>query len=135
MKPETFEFPFGSFYAYERYIVGEPAHGVDIGKPEARMVLDQIAVRYSKPWGYVGNRIHGNSVDPFVYLFAKKESPLFHSMAIVAHSMSMVKIASFEESFVRSAKLEFGVFFDVDIATQWIEASLDQAEGAPMASG
>lgn len=124
MFKETFEFPFGKFYAHETHIVGEPNYGVNLGIPEARIVINTVASRYTKPWGYIGNRLNGNSVDPFVYIFAREEAPLFHTMAIVAHTKATMLVASIEEVCIRSAKLQFGIFVDLDVANQWVVDSI-----------
>ncbi|ADE54046.1 hypothetical protein [Coraliomargarita akajimensis] len=121
MTPEIVEFPFAKFIVHEHFIVGEPAYGVNMGLEELRVAGAQLIPRFEgRPWGYIGNRVNFNSVDPTVYANLKAQAPNFTAMAIVAHAPSTARVAALESVLIRSADLEFGLFDDLEHAQEWM---------------
>jgi len=66
---ETYELEFGTFKRFDRHILGTPHKFVNMEIPEAREVNRVIGSQYTHNYGYIGNRIHHNSVDPTLYLY------------------------------------------------------------------
>lgn len=121
---ERIELPFGTFDIYERYVVGEPAFGVNMGIDEASLVLDRVASRFNRPWGYIGNRINGNSVDPFAYHFVKKTCDQFQAIAIIAGTNATRQVAMLERHFAERENLSFAIFWDLEVAKRWLMLEL-----------
>ncbi len=121
MNPELYDFPFAQFKVYPHYIVGEPVFGANMGLEETHIAREQLVPLFEgRPWGYIGNRVNLNSVDPMVYASLKEKASNFTAMAIVAYAPSTARVAALEEALIRAAKVEFGLFGDLASAEQWM---------------
>lgn len=125
---ERIELPFGKFDIYERYVVGEPDFGVNMGIEEASIILDRVASRFNRPWGYIGNRINANSVDPFAYHFAKKTCDQFQAIAIIAGTSATRQVAMLERHFAERENISFSIFEDLEVAKRWLMLELTNSE-------
>ena len=125
MEPKTHILPFGKYTAYENYIIGEPNEFVNMGIEEACVVVDQIAYKYKGNWGYIGNRVNRNSVDPMVYLFAKREYPNFYAMAVVTYSQHAEEFVFIEKSVADFVNLNFESFRKLNASIAWMKEKLN----------
>ncbi|MBK1880643.1 hypothetical protein [Pelagicoccus mobilis] len=124
MTPQTYVLPFGKYTAFQNVLIGEPVESVNMGIPQARQIIDEIARRFEGKWSYIGNRINRHSVDPMVYIFAKQEAPGFHSMAVVSYSSYTEKFAKIEREIANSVNLDFETFNDLEAAQSWTQQRL-----------
>ena len=125
---KAYDLEFGIFKQYDRYILGTPHKYANMGIPEAREINRVIGQQYTKPYGYIGNRVNIHSVDPTLYLYANKENPLLISVAIVVYSEASRKIAELEKQAADASGMKFGIFDDLDSAIEWTESKLDKVE-------
>ena len=125
---ETYELEFGTFKKFDRYILGIPNKYSNVGIPEAREVNRIIGSQFTQNYGYIGDRINIHSVDPILYLYAGKESPLLKSVAVIVYSESSRKIAELEEQAANTVGFNFSIFDDLDSAVEWTLLGLDKLD-------
>ncbi|MDA0346837.1 MAG: hypothetical protein O3C43_04850 [Verrucomicrobia bacterium] len=125
---ETYELDFGTFKKFDRYILGIPNKYSNLGIPEARKVHRIIGSQFTQNYGYIGDRINHHSVDPTVYLYVGKESPLLKSVAIIVYSESSRTIAELEEQAANTVAFNFGIFDDLESAVAWTLSGLDKLD-------
>ena len=116
--------PFGKFEVYENYIIGEPNAKQDMGISEAESLADQTAYHYNQPFGYIGNRINQNSVDPMAYLLVTRKVPLVRVMAVVSYSSVGDRFLDIERKVAEHAQLRFEVFDRLRTAKEWMDQTL-----------
>ena len=124
----TYELEFGTFTAYDRYIMGIPHLYANIGIEEAREINRVIGSKYTKPYGYIGDRKNNHSVDPRVYLLANKENPFLSCVAIIVYTKSSRQIAELEKQAAEAVGFPFEVFDNFESAVAWTETILQKLE-------
>ena len=124
----TYELEFGTFTAYDHYILGVPHLYANMGIEEAREINRLIGSKYDKPYGYIGDRRNIHSVDSRVYLLANKENPLLKCVAVIVQTESSRQIAELEKQAADAAEFPYGVFDDFESAASWTESVLEKFE-------
>lgn len=124
MEKDIVNLPFGTFRVYPDFVVGEPEANVEMGIEKAKEVASRTLHNFDKPFGYIGNRINVNSLDPMAYLFVTREYPLFKVMAVVSYSSIGSRFLETERLIAEHVDLHFETFRDLPSAKAWVTATL-----------
>ncbi|QYY36546.1 hypothetical protein [Ruficoccus sp. ZRK36] len=124
----THKLPFGNFTIHDRYMIGEFMEGVNFDLPMLDTLTSIAQEHFTRPFGYVANRIHSYSIDPKLYRELDRV-PLMQAMAIVTYRTATWQALQVERGFM--PKMPVGVFFDLTAALSWVETALDKQPSPP----
>lgn len=123
----THKLVFGNFTFHENYMVGEFAEGVNFELPMLDTLSSLAQEHFTKPFGYIANRVHSYSIDPRIY---KKldQVPLLSAFAVVTYRTATWQALQVERGFM--PQMPIGFFFDLTAALNWVESVLERATSA-----
>lgn len=111
----------GTYYFYERFIIGEINEGINFTSKMFEKTLTIALQHYGtkKPFGYISNRIHSYSVFPLDYLNCDEQfMDNFKAYAIVTYTETSQLSTNIEKRF---AQKPFEQFNKLDHAILWME--------------
>ena len=108
---------FGKFDIYEKFMVGTVHYGVHLDKKMIGELLLISDVHFKGAFGYISNRIHSYSVDPFNYKEVDK-LPNFKALAIVGNTNLSKDLFSIEKDFFNGP---MAYFEKMDDAILWMK--------------
>ncbi len=123
----THKLSFGQFTFHANYMVGEFAEGVNFDVPMLDTLGSLAQEHFTRPFGYVANRVHSYSIDPRIYK-QLDQVPLLSALAIVTYRTASWQALQIERGFM--PKMPIGFFFDLTAALNWIENVLEQQPSA-----
>lgn len=132
-KVETYEVKFGTIDVYELFMVVTPHAHVDMGLEELRTLKAVADRHYTGPFGYIANRKNRNSVDIRLHLGARKQVPLWSSLAVVAYSKHTRALGGLEKAVL--GNFPFRLFTSLDEAMEWATDHILELRQTPLPSG
>ncbi len=121
---------FGGVDLYERFLVAIPNRDAGIRSSLAAFVewVGSIAEeQYSKPWGYIGNRINGNASDPSLLAKGRRSGSLCQSFAVVGYSARTREFFELERLVLKG--FPHGYFEELEAAMQWTDEVIRKIRG------
>ena len=96
---KTVEFPFGTFYLTEKYVVSEVNAGVHVEWDHITALFDIIDEYYPKGHkiGFISNRVNDYSSDPNYWKQLNETYPIVVAFAIVSYNHLSYQNASLEK--------------------------------------
>ena len=103
IKHHKLEMPYGNYYLYDNFFVGELNEGVHFDWNKAKEVVEKVIDFYGKDAkiGFISNRINSYSIDPHNWKKIEEEYDLIAGSAIVMYSSSTYMNASIEKQFAK----------------------------------
>lgn len=99
------EMPFGNYYLFEKFFVGELNEGVHFDWNKTKLVAKELIEFYGSDTkvGFISNRINGYSVEPQNWQKVEKEYNLIYASAIIVYNMPSYLNASLEKHFSKNS--------------------------------
>ncbi|WP_343764378.1 STAS/SEC14 domain-containing protein [Gangjinia marincola] len=117
MKEVKKELPFGCFYFFEDYVIGELKEGILLDKKLNKEMIDLCLDHYStKSFVYISNRMQSYAVDPMIYLQCSRIKQL-KGIAVVAEKESQRLNTAIEKHFFQKP---FEAFESLTEAKIWV---------------
>ncbi len=115
---KEFNYPFGSMYCYNNYVIGKLNPGVTVDSEIAMRILTDINDCYGKEKiVFISNREFGHQVDPSVYKLVNTKTMV--GIAIVGTTHEQRIQAASEQSLYNGS---FGYFNNLESAVAWAES-------------
>ncbi|MFD2565382.1 hypothetical protein [Aquimarina rubra] len=113
-----YDLTIGSFYFYNNFMVSEVKKGVTFSVENSSELFKLIEKHFNKntPFFYIANRKNSYSFNPtghyeFIELF-----PNAKAFAVIAYDQLSIRIAKFEQSFIKAPT---GIFDNLEDAIIW----------------
>ena len=101
LKHKKVVFPFGEFYFFENFIIGELYDGIHFDFINALIVIEEIYKYYQKDFKivYIANRINSYSTDPQTWTNLQKEVGVdfLIAAALIVYNDISFKVAAVEK--------------------------------------
>ena len=119
LKPHKIEMPYGNFYLCDTFFVSELNEGVHFDWDKVDDMMSKIIGFYGpdRKLGYISNRIHSYSSDPYSWIKVDKKYRVIIASAIVFYNAFTYKSASLEKMF---SKKSIKRCFNLDEAVLWM---------------
>ncbi|MDO7173251.1 hypothetical protein [Mariniflexile sp. AS56] len=110
---------FGKFFICDDFVVAELNQEIHVDyliiKKIANMLIEQYGT--SKKIGFISNKVHSYSVDPFVWVTFSKEYDLIDTAALVWYNDAGFMSSTLEKMFLQSS---VKLCESLDEAIQWV---------------
>ncbi|MDC7993565.1 hypothetical protein [Altibacter sp. HG106] len=119
--------PFGEFYVFDHYVIGEISEGVHFHWDLAIQVIEEVYDFFGSraiEVTYISNRIHSYSVHPQDWLKFYKDRHYINGFAIVTYNKITYKNVLIEKLFFKSRMRQFET---LALAVDW---ALSLSDGA-----
>ncbi|WP_034039988.1 hypothetical protein [Wocania ichthyoenteri] len=105
LNPFKLEMPFGNYYFFEKFIVGELFESIHFDWKKAELLIAEVLNFYGEhaQLGFIANRINHYSVDPQNWVKLEKKYNFISASAIVMYNMSTYMNASIEKQFAKKS--------------------------------
>lgn len=113
--------PFGNFYVYPKFMIGESFEGIHFNWEKADSIITQVRDYFGEipeNYSYISNRVHSYSVAPQDWLTFYKERNVVHKVAIVAYSEKGFLSVALEKMFSRAKYQKFNSLAE---AVAWVQ--------------
>ncbi|TYA78783.1 hypothetical protein [Seonamhaeicola marinus] len=113
------EMPFGNYYLFEKFIIGELYEGVHFDWTKTKLVVEELISFYGKDCkiGFISNRVNRYSVDPQNWTNIEKEYNIIAASAIITYNLSTQHNASLEKRF---SDIKIKQCFSIKEAIEWM---------------
>jgi hypothetical protein len=120
LEHEKLEFPFGNFYLFEHFFISELNEGEHFDWEKVNLVMTKIIELYGKDvkLGYISNRIHSYSMDPYSWKKVDKKYGVIVASAIIYYNDFTYKNASLEKKFFQKSIKRC---INLDEAIHWMQ--------------
>lgn len=101
IKHYKLEMPFGNYYLFEKFFIGELNEGVHFDWEKTKLVVNELLDFYDDDQKvvFISNRINGYSVEPQNWVKVEKEYNILLASAIVTYNKPSYLNASLEKKF------------------------------------
>lgn len=121
---QKLEFPFGNFFIFEKFVVGEVAEGVHFNWSKAQLVIDGVYDFFGTSdinVAYISNRVNSYSVQPKDWMEFYKERHKLSSLAVVGYNERGLMSVILENIFTVNSIKKFN---SLEAAIQWITSDM-----------
>lgn len=115
-----FSEPFGDFYIFEKFVLGEIAEGVHFDWEKAQILIEKVYYHFGSrdvEINYISNRINSYSVNAQDWLKFYKERHTVDRVAIVACEEKGLLSVQLEKMFTKS---KYKTFSSLEDAIGWV---------------
>jgi hypothetical protein len=112
------EFPFGTFYFFDEFLLSELKQGIHFSWDKVKKVSNLASKYYGKDNKvvYISNRVNSYSIEPQSWLKFDKEYNFFKASAIIAYDTKGGNSVVLEKLF---SQKKIQIFNDLDSAIEW----------------
>ncbi|WP_339916503.1 hypothetical protein [Yeosuana marina] len=120
LEHKKLEFTFGNFYLCNHFFISEINEGVHFDWEKIKIVMPKIIDYYgdNSQLGYISNRVHSYSMDPYSWQKVDQKYGVIVAGAIVYYNDLMYKNATLEKLF---SKKSLKRCINLDEAIYWMQ--------------